>query len=561
MGRAKKCEKSGLTRGGVGVGLVVGVTLMLAPGVGASFAVAGMTSARGRSHTFDERADGYARGEACGGVALRGGVNDGAALGLLGSAVRQDGRSASLTAPNGQAQQGLLVAALQDASTSVDMLALNEAHGTGTALGDPIEAGSLVGAVLSAREEVLAGGGVKANIGHVEPAAGMTGLLKLAVGLRMGEAAPNAQLRLLNPHVGNTLGGVAGALPVQLAAVTMGSGGVSSFGYSGTIFHEVVCSRALHTPHRDSGPMSSIFYRRRSISLCVTTFPVEHAIATIKSTLGGTVDLDVPLMEAGLDSLGAVQLQQDIQSAASASFSLPSTFVFDYPTTRQLVALLDSSATGSLRPREFELVSITSIAMTSRAADVTGVDALIPGGVSCVRAVMTISLAGCDLLCIIPSQRWSVEWAVHSFTTIHPDVASRAQHGGFLRGAELFDHHFFRTSSSEAVAMDPQQRMLLERGYGALHAAGMSKRCLIGANIAVSVGQWSSEFESVLQGKPALNSVYALTSFSCSVTCGRVSFVLDLMAHVPRATQHVRLRLLQTTPVSRHYSTSNAMLP
>ena len=103
---------------------------------------------------------------------------------LLGSAVRQDGRSASLTAPNGQAQQGLLAAALQDAGASADALVLNEAHGTGTALGDPIEAGSLVAAVLSAREEPLALGGVKANIGHAEPAAGMTGLLKLALGLR-----------------------------------------------------------------------------------------------------------------------------------------------------------------------------------------------------------------------------------------------------------------------------------------------------------------------------------------------------------------------------------------
>ena len=117
---------------------------------------------------------------------------------------------------------------------------LNEAHGTGTALGDPIEAGSLVGAVLSAREEALAVGGVKANIGHAEPAAGMTGLLKLALGLRAGEAAPNAQLRVLNPHAGGSLRGVAGALSVQLAAVRMGSGGVSSFGYSGTIAHAIL---------------------------------------------------------------------------------------------------------------------------------------------------------------------------------------------------------------------------------------------------------------------------------------------------------------------------------
>ncbi|MDC0525473.1 enoyl-CoA hydratase-related protein [bacterium] len=219
------------------VGLVMGVTLVLAPGVGTSFAVAGMTSARGRSHTFDARADGYARGEACGGVVLS--CGDGL-LGLLGSAVRQDGRSASLTAPNGQAQQGLLVAALRDAATPAHALGLMEAHGTGTALGDPIEVGSLVAAVLSARALPLAVGGVKANIGHAEPAAGMTGLLKLALGLRAGQATPNAQLRSLNPHVGDTLHGAAGALPVVLAAVTIGSGGVSSFGYSGTIAHAVL---------------------------------------------------------------------------------------------------------------------------------------------------------------------------------------------------------------------------------------------------------------------------------------------------------------------------------
>jgi acyl transferase domain-containing protein len=97
-----------------------------------------------------------------------------------------------------------------------------------------------VGAVLSAREDTLTAGGVKANIGHAEPAAGMTGLLKLVLGLRAGEAAPNAQLRSLNRHVGDTLRGAAGALPTQLAAMTVGSGGVSSFGYSGTIAHALL---------------------------------------------------------------------------------------------------------------------------------------------------------------------------------------------------------------------------------------------------------------------------------------------------------------------------------
>ena len=118
---------------------------------------------------------------------------------------------------------------------------LTEAHGTGTKLGDPIEAGSLAKAVLAERQSSmpLMCGSVKSSIGHGESTAGMTGLLKLTVGLRYGETAPNAQLRLLNPHLGSTLRCVSCALPVQLSRLSADArhGGVSSFGYSGTIAH------------------------------------------------------------------------------------------------------------------------------------------------------------------------------------------------------------------------------------------------------------------------------------------------------------------------------------
>ena len=248
-------------------GLVLGVTLMLAPDVSVSFAVAGMTSARGRSHTFDARADGYARGEACGAVTVHVSSVGAMGLSLLGSAVRQDGRSASLTAPNGQAQHGLLVAALSDAGTSTAALALNEAHGTGTSLGDPIEAGSLTGAVLNARDAPLCVGGVKANIGHAEPAAGMTGVLRLVLGLLHASAAPNAQLRLLNPHVSGTVRGTACTLSTQVAATTgeANSGGVSSFGYSGTIVHAVL--RYTHSGRVGACPAESQEHCNRDVRL------------------------------------------------------------------------------------------------------------------------------------------------------------------------------------------------------------------------------------------------------------------------------------------------------
>ena len=186
--------------------------------------------------------------------------------------MRQDGRSASLTAPSGVAQQGLLRASINDAGIEASELSCGEAHGTGTALGDPIEAGSLAGALLSRLGVVpMALGSGKANVGHAEPAAGATGLLKLLVQLRAGECAPNAQLTLVNPHVRSALEGLACSLPQQLvrpAGRSALAGGVGSFGYSGTIVHAVL-SRATHTLR--SFALSPLRFRRAKFLWISTT--------------------------------------------------------------------------------------------------------------------------------------------------------------------------------------------------------------------------------------------------------------------------------------------------
>ena len=246
--------------------LASGVNVVLTPVISSRFALAGMTSPRGRCHTFDNRADGYGRADACCSVAF--GSTDGEDVAQTGSSVRQDGRSASLTAPSGQAQTDLLSNSLGRAGITEDQLHLAEAHGTGTALGDPIEMSSLVASVLSKRTDsapAMAVGGVKANIGHAEPAAGMTGLLKLGMALKLSIAAPNAKMRLLNPLLGNSLSTVTCTLPVELSELsseTEAQGGVSSFGYSGTIAHAVL--RSQKTASSPSSPVSTIGSKRRA---------------------------------------------------------------------------------------------------------------------------------------------------------------------------------------------------------------------------------------------------------------------------------------------------------
>lgn len=165
----------------------------------------------------------------------------------------QDGKSASLTAPNGLAQEQLLRAALADAGVSAEEVSCIEAHGTGTKLGDPIEVEAIAnvygGKSSSSRTSPLYVSSVKANVGHLEAAAGMAGLLSLLASLGRGCAAPNAQLHMLNGEIGRVAeqNGLSFITADARNAVELHSkvAAVSSFGYSGTIVHCIVdCSCA-----------------------------------------------------------------------------------------------------------------------------------------------------------------------------------------------------------------------------------------------------------------------------------------------------------------------------
>ena len=167
-----------------------GVKLILTPHTSAMFNRAGMLCASGRCKTLDAAADGYVRGEAVVSLLLQqlqpsdaAGTGAASLCYLAGTAVNQDGRSSTLTAPNGPAQQAAVRAALASGGLAASAVAMVQLHGTGTPLGDPIEVGALA-AVLSAkragaaasagRPVVLAAG--KTSMGHTEPAAGLVGV-------------------------------------------------------------------------------------------------------------------------------------------------------------------------------------------------------------------------------------------------------------------------------------------------------------------------------------------------------------------------------------------------
>ncbi|AUB35345.1 Non-ribosomal peptide synthetase component F [Nostoc flagelliforme CCNUN1] len=236
--------------------LAGGVNLMLAPEPAISCSQAQMMAPDGRCKTFDASADGYSRGEGCGVVvlkrledALRDGDN---ILALIrGSAVNQDGTSNGLTAPNGPSQQAVIRQALEQAGVAPAQISYVEAHGTGTSLGDPIEVKSLKAVLMEGRspEQPCWIGSVKTNIGHLEGAAGMAGLIKVVLQMQQREIAPHLHLKQLNPYI--SLEGTPFAIPVELQPWSSpGSrlAGVSAFSFGGTNCHIILEEAPLPTP-------------------------------------------------------------------------------------------------------------------------------------------------------------------------------------------------------------------------------------------------------------------------------------------------------------------------
>ncbi|WP_394849564.1 SDR family NAD(P)-dependent oxidoreductase [Pendulispora brunnea] len=229
--------------------LAGGVSLLLSPGTFTWLESSNALAEDGRCKTFSADADGYGRGEGCGVVVLkrlREAQADGdRVLALVrGSAINHDGASSSLTAPNGSAQQALLARALEDARCAASSVGYVEAHGTGTPLGDPIEVEALDAVYGRARDRGAPAllGSVKTNIGHLEYAAGVAGLLKAVLSLQHGRVPAHLHAERLSPHIAWDDVGLAVAREATPWPDwnTPRRAGVSSFGLSGTNAHVIV---------------------------------------------------------------------------------------------------------------------------------------------------------------------------------------------------------------------------------------------------------------------------------------------------------------------------------
>ncbi|KVW21671.1 non-ribosomal peptide synthetase [Burkholderia ubonensis] len=267
--------------------LAGGVNLMLSPEVMVSFSQARMLSPDGRCKTFDAAADGYVRGEGCGMVVLKrlaDALADGdRVLGIVrGTAVDQGGAGGGLTVPSRDSQERVIRRALNQAGVAPGDVSYVEAHGTGTSLGDPIEVEALAGVYGPGRaaSEPLVIGSVKTNIGHLESASGIAGLIKVLLSFEHGRIPAHLHFTQPNPHTPWQ------DIPIRVAAdpVAWPRGerrrvaGLSAFGFSGTNAHAIVEEPPV-APAHDARRALLLLSARSEAALTALAQRYERAIA------------------------------------------------------------------------------------------------------------------------------------------------------------------------------------------------------------------------------------------------------------------------------------------
>lgn len=368
--------------------LAGGVNLILSPDLMIAGSKAGMFAKDGHCKTFDAKADGYVRSEGCGIIVLKR-LSDAKRDGdiilamIKGSGINQDGASSGLTVPNGDAQESLIRDVMAKAKIQGNDIDYVEAHGTGTSLGDPIEIRAIA-ATYGQRDvsHPLKLGSVKSNIGHLEAAAGISGIIKTILALQHEMIPANLHFNKLNPFI---------ELNFPSEIVTKNSiwkrgerprrAAISAFGFSGTNAHLIIeegpklsdeeltnlKERALNqysfqrkrywveslTPVKAS-ELTEIKAERIVLSdelgmalenandkeMVMTQFLTNYVNDSLKKSEDESVNVEQGFFEMGMDSLIAVDLANKIKKSLGGRCQLSDTLVFDYPSVEKMTQFL-----------------------------------------------------------------------------------------------------------------------------------------------------------------------------------------------------------------------------
>ncbi len=356
--------------GRVDYAIAGGVNMILGNNFTHTMRDSGFLSKDQRCKAFDDSANGYVRSEGGGLVLLvRKEFAEEYYAEVLGSSINQNGgRAQVITAPHPEAQEELILDACQDAGILPQDISYIECHGTGTKIGDPIEVSALQNSISKGRTRDCLLGSVKSNIGHLESAAGIAGLIKTVLALNHGIIPGNLHFNKANQYIDFTshhLKVVAESTPIEKEACV----GVSSFGFGGSNGHVILkgaedakrkplvdrpspFDENRATPLTAYYPLDGLSVKARVQSLSTLT---DHDDTSIIPEIGELVnslffdltgikniEADIALTDQGLDSLSATQFITSLQE--NLGVELDTDLLFDYPSIDQLVAHLEEIA-------------------------------------------------------------------------------------------------------------------------------------------------------------------------------------------------------------------------
>ena len=352
--------------GRVDYAIAGGVNMLLGNSFTGNMGRSGFLSKDSRCKAFDDSANGYVRAEGGGLVLLvRKDLAEKYYAKVLGSAINQNGgRAQVITAPHPEAQEEVILEACQEASIDPGDISYVECHGTGTKIGDPIEISALQNTVARNRNNTCFIGSVKSNIGHLESAAGIAGLIKAALILNYGKIPGNLHFAKPNQFIDFDtyhLKVVAEETPLPSGALV----GISSFGFGGANAHVVLSDidpavkkavedlpspfdreKALSLANfytLDNAPLSATDNKKQTAANSKDVASAEGVEKVVKQIFANVtsinqIDADVELSDQGLDSMSSTEFVSQLESAFKVE--LDPLVLFDYPLIDQLVGHL-----------------------------------------------------------------------------------------------------------------------------------------------------------------------------------------------------------------------------
>ncbi|KAK3233921.1 hypothetical protein CYMTET_55810 [Cymbomonas tetramitiformis] len=262
---------------------------------------------------------------------------------------------------------------------------------------------------------------------------------------------------------------------------------------------------------------------------------IAQVTETVAGVIGASPSADEPLMDAGLDSLGAVELRNGL--AKAVGMELPGTLVFDYPSVGALAGYLTTQVGGDGgeddededseedSDEDYEEYSDIEYMGALDAGDslilVSVRAALCRGSGGMIGQDMPDQLAPVDGICAVPWERWDIE---HDFVEGKPLGAQQVRFGGFMQDVDLCDMAGFGITGNEAVQTDPSQRMLLMSTIEALAAAGETRKDVMGCDRGIYVGICAAEYATLMRKQAPQVTPYTALVGALSVACGRISY-------------------------------------